>query len=75
MAVYNILIKLTATFFEGSIYVMNGSLREEPNVSDVSSPKKMKIVQRVAIAQIKHLLNSSGSLDLARIGITIPIPS
>ena len=72
---YATLIKLTAKFFEGSIYVMKGSLSVEPNVSDVSSPKKMKIVQRVAIAQIKHLLNSSGSLDLARTGITIPIPS
>ena len=72
---YATLIKLTAKFYEGSIYVMKGSFRVEPNVNDVSSPKKMKIVQRVAIAQIKHLLNSSGSLDLARTGITIPIPS
>ena len=69
------MIRLTIQFYGGSISVMNGSVKLEPYVRAVNSPKKIKIAQRVAMAAIKLLLNSSGSLALARTGITIPIPS
>ena len=55
--------------------MINGSVSEAPKVKAVNSPKKIKIAARVASAEIRHLLKSSGSFALERTGMTIPIPS
>ena len=70
-----IFIRFTPQFVEGSISVINGSVRVDPNVRLVSSPKKMYTKQRVAIAATRQNIKSSGSRAFARTGITIPIPS
>ena len=59
----------------GNICVTKGSFRFVPKASTVTSPKITKRMLRVAMAQTKHLMKLSGFSDLARIGITIPMPS
>lgn len=69
------LMRLTRLSYAGSISVTNGSFSVVPKASTVTSPKRTKRMLSVAMAHTKHLMKLSGFSDLARMGITIPMPS